>query len=110
MSNRAPVFPDFWEYKPPIWDTGLWSDYASTIRWPQRLEIIINEYWAYLQKRENNHGLFITSVVLCVLPTKEVVQMVRKKQVNNKNGVALFRDFPRWSRSLFITEVHNEHH
>lgn len=28
--------------------------------------------------------------------------MVRKKQVNNKNGAALNRDFPRQSRSLIM--------
>ena len=36
--------------------------------------------------------------------------MVQKKQVNNKNRAVLNRDFPRRSRSLFITEVRNEHH
>ena len=54
MSNRAPVFPDFWEYNPPAWGTSLWSDYASSKSWSQRLEIIINDYWIYLQKRENS--------------------------------------------------------
>lgn len=28
--------------------------------------------------------------------------MTRKKQVNNQNGAALNRDFPRWGRSLII--------
>ena len=35
--------------------------------------------------------------------------MTRKKQVNNENGAVLDRDFPRRGRSLFITEVQNEH-
>lgn len=36
--------------------------------------------------------------------------MTQKKQVNTENGAVLNRDFPRRSRSLFITEVRNEHH
>ena len=38
--------------------------------------------------------------------------MVRKRKVNseNKNRAVLNRDFPRRDRSLFITEVQNEHH
>lgn len=38
--------------------------------------------------------------------------MTRKRQVNSKikNRAALNRDFPKQSRSLFITEVQNEHH
>ena len=35
--------------------------------------------------------------------------MTRKRQVNTENGAVLNRDFPRWSLSLFITEVQNEH-
>ena len=35
--------------------------------------------------------------------------MTRKKKVNNENGAALNRDFPRRSRSLFMKEVRNEH-
>ena len=35
--------------------------------------------------------------------------MARKKQVNNENGAVLNRDFPKRNRSLFITEVQNEH-
>ena len=34
--------------------------------------------------------------------------MARKKQVNSENRAVLNRDFPRRSRSLFITEVQNE--
>ena len=38
--------------------------------------------------------------------------MTLKRQVNSKkqNRAVLNRDFPRWDRSLFITEVQNEHH
>ena len=36
--------------------------------------------------------------------------MTRKKQANNLNRAVLNRNFPRQSRSLFITEVQNEHH
>lgn len=38
--------------------------------------------------------------------------MVRKRKVNskNKNRAVLNRDFPMRSRSLFITEVQNEHY
>ena len=35
--------------------------------------------------------------------------MTQKKQVNTENRAVLKRDFPRRSRSLFITEVQNEH-
>ena len=35
--------------------------------------------------------------------------MTRKRQVNTENGAVLNRDFPRRDRSLFITEVQNEH-
>ena len=36
--------------------------------------------------------------------------MTRKKQANNLNRAVLNQNFPRQSRSLFITEVQNEHH
>lgn len=36
--------------------------------------------------------------------------MTGQKQVNNQNRAVLNRDFPKQSRSLFITEVQNEHH
>ena len=34
--------------------------------------------------------------------------MTRKRQVNNKNGAVLNRDFPRWSRSLIIEKEGSE--
>lgn len=33
-----------------------------------------------------------------------------KKQVNNESRTALNRDFPRQSRSRFITEAYDEYH
>ena len=56
-----------------------------------------------------------TSVHFCDIvcaTTKGGIHMMRKRQVNSKkaNRAVLNREFPRQSRSLFITEVRNEHH
>jgi len=36
--------------------------------------------------------------------------MVRKKQINSENRAVLDRDFPRRSRSFFISEVYDENY
>ena len=58
-------------------------------------EIIIDSLWTFPHFCD----------IVCATKEGGSIHMVRKKQVNNENGAGLNRDFPRRSRSLFITEV-----